>query len=454
MFSNWSIGRRGTAAAGILLLLLGLTASAVRIVVRYQTPGPPDGVNEGYCDFHNGIYFPSVALVEGVSPYGSEYAASYPVSRQIPFFSPAIVAIHTPLTFLPLYVAEVLYFAIMVVLVIGIAVQSITAAGLERRLDWVLLLAAAITFSRAGHVTLFNGYFTFELVFAAILAVRLAGPRPWLAALALVVVSAKPTYVLPLGLLMLARGNYKSLIYGALLSIAAAAMPLAWLAWNEGQGDIPRGLLEIRQQITDAQEVHHNEPNELPALSWTRIDIFAIVSKWSDTDPDDVTHLVVMVAILALPMLILYRRSRLGIDDGIAGLTGALIMIAMIVSLYRQSYDVLLCVPVFVGVIAGRLDAWRSLSRFKRTAIALFIVFPAYNYLSTQMVLGRFDLSTEFVKVLTSLNAVALLCLLIWLCLIAWRLPGLLEQNGEYCHLNREKPSQQNSDPAEPVRLV
>ena len=81
MFSTWTFGNRKIAAAACFILLLGLTATAARIVKKYQVPGPPDPSNEGYCDFHNGIYYPSAALLAGLSPYGSVYAAEYPVSR-------------------------------------------------------------------------------------------------------------------------------------------------------------------------------------------------------------------------------------------------------------------------------------------------------------------------------------------------------------------------------------
>ncbi|MGV3485526.1 MAG: glycosyltransferase family 87 protein [Planctomycetaceae bacterium] len=418
MFSDWIIGKRSVAFVALLLLVSGLAAAAVRTVWRYQVPGPADPYNEGYCDFHNGIYFPSSALLAGVSPYGSKYAAEYPVARQIPFFSPAIVAIHAPLSLLPLRAAELLYFAIMVGLVVAISTESVTAAGLPKRLDWVLVVAAGIVFSRAGHVTLFNGYFTFELVLAVILAVRWAEARPWLAAFALVIVSAKPTYILPLGFLMLARGNYRSLAYGAGLSIAAAALPLAWLAWNEGDGNVLNGLTEIRQQIAKAQETHHQEPNELPALSWTRIDLFAVYAKWTEQDPSDIAHLGVMAGILAVPMLLLVWRKRLRADDGIAGISGAIMMTARVVGLYRQFYDVLVLVPPIVGMAAARLEFWRGLGSVQRLVLALGMLFPAYNYLSTQMILGRLDLDPLSVKMITSVNGVLLAVLLTWLCFL------------------------------------
>ena len=54
-------------------------------------------------------------------------------------------------------------------------------------------------------------------------------------------------------------------------------------------------------------------------------------------------------------------------------------------------------------------------------ALAMMKILPAYNYLSTQMVLGKFDFLEGTIKTVTSLNAIVMVILLIWLCLLAWR---------------------------------
>ncbi len=420
----WSLGHRLLLLFAVAIFSLGVLASGARVVLKYQTPGKPDGINvgrDGYCDFHNGLYFPSLALLQGVSPYGQHYADTYPVARQIPFFSPAIVAIHCPMSLLPLRFSEVLYFVLMLVMILAISALSQTAAGLPKRLDLLFCIASVIVYSRAGHITLFNGYFTFELVLATMLAIYWGNRRPWLAAIALMVVSGKPTFILPLGFLLLARGNIRPVLYGALLSIVGAVLPLLWLAFNEGDGDVAKGLSQIREQIAASQEVHHNEPNELPALSWTRIDIFAIYAKWTNQDPGDVAHLLVMFAILAWPCWLLFKYRRQSHDDSLAGLTGSLILTTMIVALYRQSYDALLLAAPTVGALAGQLSSWRELGWRHRGLIAAMMAFPACNYASTQIFLGRLDLPEPTVRVLTSVNAVVMLILLVWLCVLATR---------------------------------
>ncbi len=419
MTRSISWGRPAILVLSTVLLLLGIGATAARTIVKYQPPGKFDPSRQGMCDFHNGIYYPTAALLDGTSPYGKAYAETWPVDRPIPFFSPAILVLHAPFALLPLRIAEVLFFLFSIAVVITIAVVAASAAGMPNRLDVVIAIAAAITFTRAGHITLFDGYFTFELVLATFLAIHWGGKKPLLAALALVVVSAKPTYILPLGFLMLARGNLKALVIGAVLSIIAAGVPFAWLAHHEGDGDWGAGVTGLRQQITDAQEFHRSQEDESPVHSWTRVDLLAVIAKWTAKDPAETVHLVVMAVLLVVPMLLLNRRRIGGEDDGLAGLTGAIILTALLASLYHQSYDVLLLAPPAAGVLLARLGVWRELGLPSRLMLAGLMLFPAYNYLSTRMFLLRIDPDPLLVRILTSLNGISLAVLLIALCWLA-----------------------------------
>ena len=228
------VSNRTVLAIAGILFCIGIGLTAMRTIRQYQTPGPFDPSAQGMCDFHNGIYFPTQALLAGISPYGQQYADEYPVARQIPFFSPGILVLHAPLTFLPLRVAEVIYFLFSAAIILAIAWLCASSAGVAGRWHWILAIATGIIFSRGGHITLFNGYFTLELVLATFVAIRYAKQRPTLAALALMVVSAKPTYILPLGFLLLARRNLRALIIGAILSLLAAGLPMLWLSHQEG----------------------------------------------------------------------------------------------------------------------------------------------------------------------------------------------------------------------------
>lgn len=402
-------------------LLLGLSATVYRIVTKYQTPGPFTHENQGLCDFHNGIYFPAKALLRGESPYSEAYSETYPVARQIPFFSPVILLMHAPLAMLPLHIAEAINTVMQILLLMGIAFFATQCSIFGKRLDIVMAVAAALIFTRGGHITIFNGYFTFQLVLSTFLAVHWAKKRPVLSGWMLLVVSAKPTYILPLGFLMLARGDWKALAVGAFLSITGAAVLLGWIAYNGGDGDFAAGVTSVIADIVETQNVHRNMEDESPVYSWTRLDLFAIIAKWRGIAPGDLAHLLSMFAFLTLPMVVLWKRAALKIDDGITGVTGALLMTALLVSLYHQSYDSLLTVAPTVGAIALVWDSQRLRGNVLRLCSIALMTFPAINYLSTRSFLNRFELSDTLVKVFTSLSGLSLALALVLATWVAWK---------------------------------
>lgn len=419
MSERFQLGRPLYVIVALALLTIGLAATAARTIKQYQTPGQVfDHSRQGFCDFHNGIYFPSTSLLEGVSPYGNEYAETYPVDRQIPFYSPSILALHAPLALLPLRVSEVVYFIVSVGTMIGIAFLLVSADGTSKRIDVALLIAAGLIFSRAGHITLFDGYFTFELVLATFLAIHWGDRKPWLAALALVVVCSKPTYILPLGFLMLARGNVKAIVIGAVFSIIAAGVPVLWLAWNEADGDVGRGITVLIEQISETQEIHRSEQGELPVNTWTRIDLLAVIAKWTGANPAESMHLVVMALVLVPAMWVLHRRRERAMDDGLTGLTGAIILTAVLVSLYRQSYDALLIAAPLAGLMICGQSIWQERTRGGRVFLGVMMIAPLYSYFSSRLILGWLDVSPLGERLLTSIsgiNLAVLLVLFLWL---------------------------------------
>lgn len=417
---GWTWGNRWLATTGLIVVALASTLTVARVVLRYQVPGPFDSINQGLCDFHNGLYFPTKALIAGVSPYGEGYVAKYPVARQIPFFSPGILLVHTPMTLLGMRGAEIFYTLLNFVLVGVIATIAVRAAKFPYRVDFIAWISAAVLCSRGGHVTIFNGYFTFELVVATFASIAWAKDSPKKAALALAIVSAKPTYILPLGFLLLARGNFRALIYGAVISVLIAGLPMAWLSWHEGQGDVVEGGRAILAQIAETQEVHRSQFDESPVFSWTRLDLLAVASKWGGFDPGDEAHLIGMFLLLAIPMIVLFCRARAGLDDGLGGITGALILVASLVSVYHQSYDALLMVVPAATILGGRNRAWNQWPIPLRAAAVTLACFPAYNLLSTRFFLLAHEPSLVEFCIVTSLSGLALASLLGLLVVAGW----------------------------------
>lgn len=455
--------RRRVAKIASLAFVLGILIAGTRAIVQYQPPGKFDATRQGMCDFHNGIYFPTFAILQGVSPYSQAYADDFPVERPIPFFSPLILLVHSPLAVMPLRLAELVYFAIQIALIISISMlvcralqerfesrldevpkfrklkwRDILSTGWLRtfRWDWVMVTSALIVLSRGGHITLFDGYFTFELVLACFVAIHFADRRPWVSAFALAIVSAKPTFILPLGFLLLFRGQWKSILLGAGLSIVGALIPMLWLGWQVSDTDLLQGCQQVIADISASQDIHRATEDELPLYSWTRIDSLAFVAKWLAIAPDEATHLIVMMFMLCPSVYLLWLRGRHHADDGLTGQTGVIIILTSLVSIYHQSYDALLLIPSIIGLSLEALGADQTRTpreRFKRLLIAGFFLVPLFNFLSTRTVLGDHGATDWLTKAITSTNAICLTAALavLWI----WQFRQARSKSGAYAKI-------------------
>ncbi len=405
------------------LFALCVVVSALRIVRAHQTPGPFDPARQGYCDFQNGVYFPSMAFRQGVSPYSPQYAAEYPVAGSTPFFSPIVFAVHLPFSLVPLPIAEVLYFfgvLAILLLIAHLVTRWLTTAGSNLpadtngwRWDIFAVIALALIATRGGQQTVFTGYFTFELILATLVAVHYGKTKPWISAVALIFVSAKPNYVLPIALLMLSRGNLKAVVAGGIMSATLAACCFAWILPEDGLA----GLVE---QIEQTQAIHRANPVEKPVNSWVRVDALAIYAKWTEWEPGELAHLAVMLAILVPCTLVLAIYHRSSPDDGRAtGLSGGLVLLSSVVSVYHHVYDALVVVSLAAALAFPREPVWSKMHPVLRTSVLACLLIPGLNYLSSQKFLNAYDLDLFWHQVVTSLNGLVLLLALIILLIVA-----------------------------------
>ena len=394
-----------------------VVVSAVRIYRSYQPPGPFDPSRQGYCDFHNGLYFPSLAFSRGDSPYGLDYEARYPVERSIPLYSPLILALHVPWTWLSLNAAEAAYFAWTVLLVFAMAYWlwwQWERETLLKRGWWIPVTMSIVVWcfaSRGGQQTVFTGYFTFELIFATLIAVRYARRRPWLSALALAVVSSKPNFVVPLGILMLFRGDWRTLLFGAMISIGAALAGFSWILPEDGWV----GLVE---QIQATQEQHNTDAYELPANSWMRIDLVAIVAKWTSTVPGTASQLAASCVIMLPFGWMIYRQgsgrpdksavSNKLDDYSLFSASTALVLTGSLIGMYHHVYDSLMLIPVIMGLLIPLPGEWADQRWGWRISVAGLLAVPGINYASTQKFLNAFQVEGFAHQVTTSVNCIAL----------------------------------------------
>ncbi len=282
---------------------------------------------------------------------------------------------------------------------------------------WLAILGLLVV-SRPGHISLYTGYFTPILVVGTVMALHFGNRNPWLAGVGMLLASGKPTYLIPLVILMLCRRNYRAVAIGGVLSVTVALGGLAWLATNSS-------FAEVIDGIRSTQAMHLADENEIPMNTWTRIDLVGSIAKVTAWNPGNPTYLVMMLGLLVLPGIAIWRAVGRESNSGATGLTAMIACVALLITIYHHSYDGLLLAVPWVGItfFGGRVCP--ELSKIHRFALTVFMGVPAINYASTlkfreAMNLGNQDLIWN---VITSINGVCLLLALVLLVVAAFRLP-------------------------------
>ena len=384
-----------------VLLILAVAGSTRRAVRLHHVPGPRNDALMGFGDFHNGSYFPATAFASGVSPYGAEYAATYPVPRPTPLYSPLTFLLHMPYAAMPLGVAEWVNFAVMLGLLVLIAHLILSAAEVPSRY-WLPPLLATMAISRPVGVTLVSGYFTLEVILGVILAVVYAKDKPWLAAVGFALASQKPNFAIPLIVILFAAGHWRAVWRSIVLAVLGAVAGVAWLLRTYTLG-------ELVADMQAAQHTHRYDATELPIATWTRLDLTALISKWTNTNPSELVQLIAMFAILAIPAWLLWTRRRTVMTLPNAGPWVAVVISALLVGFYHHSYDAMLVFLPLVGVVLAGGTAWRGVSPWIRWGTGLMLLVPLYNITATRMFMSRtVGLEGTGFQVFASINVVAL----------------------------------------------
>ena len=415
--------------AALIFVLLGVAFAGVRAYKRYSYPGGTfDFSKSGMSDFHNGALQPSMAFRDGVSPYSPVACEPYSMTRSAPPYSPVLFMIYTPLTYLSLHQADIVFFTINVLLVGLIAYFAFSMSHAKFAwTPWLWVLGMFI-FSRPGHITLFTGYFTAQLVIGTLMACHYAKTRPFLAGAGMLLASGKPTYILPLTILMLCRRNFKAVVIGLVFCIIGGLIGVGWLASHSS-------LQEVIEGVRAGQKAFDDDPTEFPVNTWTRLDTIGMVSKAMAWKPGNHIYLIGMLVMMIVPGIAIYRTSRIESNTGATGISAMILCLAMLVTIYHHSYDCLLVTVMWVGVTFFGRQVCPELKPFERFALTGLLGIPALNYLATLRVREALGADNQSVvwNVVTSINGVCLLIALLILVLAAFRMKPHAEPiaNGE-----------------------
>jgi hypothetical protein len=376
-------------------------------------------------DFRDAVYYPLVALRDGVNPYAVEtYYRHYPVGQEFPLYTPIHLVLHAPLLLFSFPVARAVAWGWNLALVLAYAAVVIRLLGARLTVPSVFGLGTLILASDAGKFDLRTGQPTLMLVIALLLALRAApapgaptddggGPSPLLpfviGVLGVMVVWSKPTFAIPLVVLLVARARTRLALVGTAVAVAVSALMLPLLL------DAAGGLGPLVDSWQDSARIT-SRSGQSHLGSELRIDAANAFVRITHLHPSEGLATVAGVLLLlagAWLVLRLHRRDPGGDREELAI---TLVCLLVLTSMYHVPYDYLLLAAPIAMLLRPRPTVRIAWPRHARIAVVLMLLLPLLDPLGwspVNAVLGKSGFEWMFgptmysILVLTSLGLCA-----------------------------------------------
>jgi hypothetical protein len=375
-------------AAGIVAL------AAVLAVVSWRTfqrlPGvdqAKDPVRTALCDFRDVVYFPARAAAAGTNPYdahpradGRGYRDLYPAGNPIPLYGPLVLVVSLPFAALPLLAAQVAFWALNVVLLLVFSFVVLRIGQIDANVGFVCGLSAILLLSRPGHANLYFGQITLPMILATLGAWHFALARPTLSGLLLSVAMIKPTYGVPLAILMLLTGYYRAAWTGIALTAAISLALFALLFVRDTGGAGPLELLAKNQSHVE------DDPNVHPRLTGSRIDLPMVTERAFGDAVAPLARWLLPLVVLAIGGWSLRRlcglSSETTTDASVIAIS--LVCLTIAICIYHGIYDGLLVTIPAVAAWSAVLNKRAFLPAGWNLPLAMFLSVPALNYFTSK----------------------------------------------------------------------
>jgi hypothetical protein len=398
--------RRTAICSDAVAVAVFLAVAAVltyRVIANLNVPGAPALPRFGLQDFRDAVYYPVRAFLDGNDPYdAAAHLRRYPVGDVFAPYLPMTLVLHAPLGLLPFRVAEFVYYALLLVVILAVAQVTLRAAGIAPTVARVFGLGAAILTSRPGHWSVVIGQCTPIAVLGTCVALGSARDRPWRGGFGLALAAFKPTFGLPLAVLLAARGERLAVTIGVTIAVAVSAGATAVLA--AGAGGVPA----LAASLGHAYAAFSAETSVDPAVSWSRVDAIGLLGRLLGQSPVPAVEIAVGLGVLGLGAIGVSRLARVD-DPGGRRVSSCLACLTILTCTYHQGYDLLLLtLPTVALATAADTWPWRARPALRRALLILFAI-PAINYLGSEHALHLFGLGQGVWLAATSVDGVAVL---------------------------------------------
>lgn len=372
--------------AALALFLAVLAAMSFRLYEHRGLPGSASRDRWALASFRDAIYYPVIAVRDGVNPYDcvrngdpQRYMQRYPVGDTLPLYSPLILLVFAPFAWLEFDASCVAFTALNVVLLVMLAYITLRLIGRRASAASVLVLSALLLASQPGRGVFNSGQVAIPLAIAAIGALHWGDRRVWRSSGLLAFLTIKATFAGPLGVLLAARRDWRTTLGGF---VAGGAICLAGMLFIFGRS----GTLSIdgiaRVLMLNQSDFYH-DPTVIPAGNKARIDLPAAVDYLTGVPIPDAVATLIAGGVLGLTCLVLWRASRSQMVYGATSTASALAMVAANICMYHSVYDLPLLIVPIAACAACAHTSWNQLSPVWRRTLLMLLIVPFINFFWT-----------------------------------------------------------------------
>ena len=394
-------GRRSWAVLAIVAFVLVVVVLSFRAERLMNVPGDPNYREWALQDFRDAVYYPVVCFLNHGNPYDSAYYyGHYPVLQPFLPYSPMTLLVYLPFGLLPHNVSQILFFGITILMTLALTNLTLRVCGHFATVAGVFGLSALVLMSRPGHWNLMLGQTTLPLVIAVYAALYLGATSTWASGLALAVATLKPTFGIPLIVMMLFLRHYRPVVIGTLVSGLATLVPTAILVRSAG------GFAAFWHSILDG----YTSASGVSAASITRIDAVALIGRLSGKSPGPILDMGIMFLLLGVAGTVMNRVRQRAVGEQADIYCIAVASIAILISVYQLSYAALLLVLPLTALALNRwVPVEFAVKPVIRVVLMILLMIPMVNYAASFGVAGQFKSGSITWLVLTSINGFAVL---------------------------------------------
>jgi hypothetical protein len=374
-------------------------------------------------DFYSSVYYPVVAFLNGENPHDRlRLKALYPEVEEYPPYLPLNLVLYLPFGLLSSKVAAIAYFLFSTVVTVLFSVLTLKLIDVSPSPRRAMLVAGLLLFSRPGHWALISGQHAILLALFTYLVLYHARSSPMLSGLALGVCTYKPTYGVPLALLMLASGYLPAVAIG--VAVAAAVNTPLFLLLARRAGGVEPFVQKLLEGYRDWQQLKGMDPgSSLDPMSFNQVHVDTFVSRFLGHQAPAAVSIALTVIVLALASFGLRRltkhRGRAAED-----LSLALVCLGMLIAVYHMTYDLVLLTAPLAALVAHGLPTPGVSAR--NLAFGVLFSVPFLNWALTESALQAWHPSHVVWLAVVSANTACLMALFVGYLALALRYPESL----------------------------